>query len=403
MSLCTGTDIVLLSENEPDLQKMLDKVTEWGRKWRIKFNNSKSKVVHFRKPRIKCSEYEFKLSRQPLTIVDRYKYLGIVLNAYVDFDITVQVLADSGGRALGAILNKYRKLNGLGYYTYAKLYKSCVCPILDYAAEIWGYKTHSKIDNIQNRAIRAYLGVHNFAPNYSVQGDMGWTCSSVRRKVAMIRYWNRLMILDSERLTRKILQWEIDQNKKCWAYEISEILNDIGLPNAFHQLQTVSEINVWTMLQEKYCTNWKNKISTFPKLRTYNVYKENFCVEPYVLINMNRKYRSIISKLRCGILPLEIETGRWQNIDADNRICKQCHSNEVEDEYHFVFVCICYEMKRLTFLAELDIDGFDNLSVAEKWKCIMTEQNIRKTAKYVWSIYQDRQQYMYVGSVRPQQ
>ncbi len=71
---------------------------------------------------------------------------------------------------------------------------------------------------------------------------------------------------------------------------------------------------------------------------TYVLFKGNFCVEPYLRVNMDRKYRSVLAKLRCGILPLEIETGRWKNVDAGNRLCELCHT-DVEDEYHFMFRC----------------------------------------------------------------
>ncbi len=37
------------------------------------------------------------------------------------------------------------------------------------------------------------------------------------------------------------------------------------------------------------------------------------------------------------IMPLEIETGRWQNKPAEERICKVCESGEVENEFHFIF------------------------------------------------------------------
>ncbi len=51
---------------------------------------------------------------------------------------------------LGAILNKYRKLGGLGYDRYTTMYNAGVCPILDYAANMWGYKEYLKINIIQN-------------------------------------------------------------------------------------------------------------------------------------------------------------------------------------------------------------------------------------------------------------
>ncbi len=70
-----------------------------------------------------------------------------------------------------------------------------------------------------------------------------------------------------------------------------------------------------------------------PKLRTSVLFKGNFCVEPYVRVNMNRKYWSVLAKLRCGI-----EMDRGKHFDAGNRLCQLCHIEE-EDEYHFMFGC----------------------------------------------------------------
>ena len=50
--------------------------------------------------------------------------------------------------------------------------------------------------------MRVYLGVHRFAPNDAIVGDMAWTPSDIRRKLAMLRFWNRLVRLDDERLTK---------------------------------------------------------------------------------------------------------------------------------------------------------------------------------------------------------
>ncbi len=43
------------------------------------------------------------------------KYLGVILNDTLDFNVIANVLADAGGGALGAMLNKYKKLGGFSY------------------------------------------------------------------------------------------------------------------------------------------------------------------------------------------------------------------------------------------------------------------------------------------------
>ena len=88
---------------------------------------------------------------------------------------------DSGGRALGAIYFKFKYSKGLGFKTYTKMYNSGTTPILDYCSGFWGFSKFYKIDTVQNRAIRLFLGVHRFALNDALNRDMGWM-GSVRRK-----------------------------------------------------------------------------------------------------------------------------------------------------------------------------------------------------------------------------
>jgi hypothetical protein len=38
-------------------------------------------------------------------------------------------------------------------------------------------------------------------------------------------------------------------------------------------------------------------------------------------------------------LKLNVETGRYQNVARENRICLSYNMNALEDKYHFVLVC----------------------------------------------------------------
>ena len=59
-------------------------------------------------------------------------------------------------------------MKDFGFSTFEKLYESCVVPVLDYGASVWGYKTYTVIDCVQNRAIRYFLGVHRFSANKNI-------------------------------------------------------------------------------------------------------------------------------------------------------------------------------------------------------------------------------------------
>ena len=57
---------------------------------------------------------------------------------------------------------------------------------------------------------------------------------------------------------------------------------------------------------------------------------------------MSRKARSLISQIRLGILPLEIEVGRFRRISPEDRVCQNCNMGVVETEVHFICECPLY-------------------------------------------------------------
>ena len=77
-----------------------------------------------------------------------------------------------------------------------------VLPILIYGCEIWGFENYNKLDSVQNKASRVFLGLHKFAPLLVLEGDMGWIKTRYRRWTNMLRMWNRLVTLDDDRLTK---------------------------------------------------------------------------------------------------------------------------------------------------------------------------------------------------------
>ena len=161
-------------------------------KWRLSINNSKTNV-HFRPKCVNRAAFEFKNGNVIIETTDHYKHLGLMLDEFVTFESCAAVLSQSGNRALGALRNKIRNFKDCRYQTFTKLYHTCEAPILDYGSGVGGYNRFSKIETIQNRALRYFLAVHRFAPNHAIQGDMWWPLCATRRKVEMCRLWNRIV------------------------------------------------------------------------------------------------------------------------------------------------------------------------------------------------------------------
>ena len=59
--------------------------------------------------------------------------------------------------------------------------------------------------------------------------------------------------------------------------------------------------------------------------------------EAYLTNYLPRQQRSLLAQIRLGILPLSIETGRFQNKKVEQRLCPLC-SKCVETELHFICI-----------------------------------------------------------------
>ena len=66
--------------------------------------------------------------------------------------------------------------------------------IIGYVSLCWGFKQFSKCDNVQNRAIRFFLGVYGFNPIPFLYSEMLWQSTRYRQWINTIRYWNRLIL-----------------------------------------------------------------------------------------------------------------------------------------------------------------------------------------------------------------
>ena len=85
------------------------------------------------------------------------------------------------------------------------------------------------------------------------------------------------------------------------------------------------------------------------KLEFYNTFK-NECTPSYCL-DLTKKItnRKALVKLRIGNHKLMIESGRYDQIPRENRLCPSYRSNEIEEETHFLFNCPKYSIQRDEF------------------------------------------------------
>ncbi len=349
-ALVYADDLVIISESTEDLNVTLEKVNTWCKQWRILVNKEKTKAVHFRPKRVERTNDPVVLGNSHIDFVSEYKYLGIVLNEFLQYENTAEVLAKSATRALGSVMNKFKSLKNMGFETYCKLYESCVLPVLEYGSEIWGYKIFDSCEQVQSKALRYFYGVHKFAPKYALYGDSGWSPCVYNRRYNMVRFWNRLNKMDDSRLTKHIFNYDMQINKNNWSSEIHDIFQSYDLETHYRNREYCNLENLRRKIKENYALVWKQNVTNYPKLRTYLDFKETLEKEKYLTFDFSRRERSLLAQLRFGILPIRIETGRFVGETPDERLCIYCDKNVIEDEYHYIFYCDFYAEIRISTL-----------------------------------------------------
>jgi hypothetical protein len=393
--LMYADDLALLAESEEDLHRMLNELHEWTQEFDMSVNNAKTKVVHFRRgPSTPRTEAVFRLGENVvIETVDRYRYLGLVLTEFMDLNITVKYVALAAQRALGVLVAKSKSQGGLPYPVFTKLYDTFVQPIIDYGAAIWGHKSFSCIQKVQNRAMRYYLGVGRRTPNVALQGEMGWSCSEKRQWVCVTRQWCRLRNLQETCINKTIFKWAYRhaiQGKKNHQKLIVEFYRGIDMDHLCDTQEGLQfkhlKDDLISVLSDHYEQVWMEKLhregavrgTGRNKLRTYRKFKHSIYTEYYVTAPMSKGPRSALAKFRCGVAPLRLETGRYTRTPEEERLCTLCDVAEVESEEHCLIRCGLYpDIHKRLFNAAIAINPqFHVLSDCEKLSFILSNAKL---------------------------
>ena len=174
------------------------------------------------------------MNEEVLQYEQDYKYLGIIFHEKLNFQYNADTLSKAGGRALGGMISKIRPYKDIGISTFEKMFLNCVAPVLDYCSEVWGLRNYHSIEMVQDRALRYYLGVHRFIPLPALHGEFGWKLPYHRHCINAARYWNRLLLMDDNRITKHMFLWNMNQsNTTNWTSQIKLLYESLNLENIY--------------------------------------------------------------------------------------------------------------------------------------------------------------------------
>lgn len=170
-------------EEASNLQKDLDKLTNWARDWQMSFNPSKCKVLRVTKKRKKINT-SYTMLGHHLEQIDHGKYLGIELDKELTWGPHIEQTTLKATRTINFLR---RNIGKCSETTKAKAYTSMVRPHLEYASSAWDphlQKHINKLEQVQSKAARFVKGqYHQEASVTKIKSDLEWQTLQERRFV----------------------------------------------------------------------------------------------------------------------------------------------------------------------------------------------------------------------------
>ena len=412
--LLYADDIVLLADTAEDLQLMLDKLYDHSYKWRYTVNINKSAVLIFNPNPRDQTKYEFKLNNLVIPLQSEYKYLGIEMLTKLNWKPARKRLIRGARANMIRALAMGANVGELSIKAGINIYKSLVRSILEYGAEVIGGSGDSEWNEaelIQQQYCKRILNIRNTTMRDTVLTELGLMKLSSRRDLLRLRFWHKLATeymnnnkinnTNQKSLAGIVYGYSYNEfnrmnsllnNSKClnWCQYTNQLLIKLGLRhywdnNSVTELTAIQWNTIINSAIESYETHFKfNHIQQSEQSkRVYRVLKPNPASlmtnkpEPYLARSEPspklRLGRKELTRLRLNSHRLAIETSKWNRISADDNIgvpintdseaiCKHCNSDQIEDEYHYLFECEVYSDYRIKFysaLNRLDSESID--------------------------------------------
>jgi hypothetical protein len=351
--LLYADDTVVLSESPQNMQKCLNLLKSYCEIWGLNINVKKTKVLVFSRGKIRNIP-QFYFGKDKVDVVFDYKYLGVVFNYNNNFFKAIKERCTVANRAMFLLLKRCRQAC-LPLDIQIDLFKKCVHPILLYGCEVWGFSNLVMCSRFQLRFLKLVLGLNKSTPTCMVLGEVGCFPIELEVKYRMLSFWYSLHCQSVEGFDKMscllyrliAVQKESTEFVMPWLKEVHLILDQLGL--SFLKISAPYTVNYFKFiakqrLQDQFLQAWRGTLLESSVCTNYRLYKDTFCFERYLLLLSQPMCKNLL-KFRVTNHKLPIQRGRVLNVPLDERVCTLCNSEEIGDEFHYLFVCEDEEIK----------------------------------------------------------
>ena len=211
------------------------------------------------------------------------------------------------------------------------------------------------IEKVQNDFLRHITVSKKSTPIYMLYGELGRYPLEIIIKSRMIGFWYRIVLGKPLKLSYIVYQclFHSPNVNSKWLSCIKSTLTKIGRPDIWQSKQHyhLKSVNLFVkqILIDQHMQDWYSKSAQSSRSLIYFSFKQDFSLERYFILLPRKLYLQLF-RIRTSNHKLPIETGRWDDIEIGDRRCPLCATNDIGDEYHYLFRCPYFEIERKLYL-----------------------------------------------------
>ena len=148
-------NVTSVGANNPDgsgaLQRDLENIQAWARRWKIEFNVDKCKIMHLGKSN---PRHTYTMNGTNLTVTTEERNLGVLIDDKLSFNSHIKGIVKKANSMLGLIKIGFECFDKV---MFMNLYPVMVRPLLEYCVQVWSpYTCRDKalLEGVQRRATR---------------------------------------------------------------------------------------------------------------------------------------------------------------------------------------------------------------------------------------------------------
>ena len=348
------------TETTEKLNRDLNKISLWAKKWKVTFNAGKSKDLIFSNKVLNNSP-PLMFDGNVIDRVNKHRHLGVYLVSNLDWGVQINDVCLKASRKLSVLRNvKFLKRNTLDM-----LYKITVRSVIDYALPVYANNLKltelARLDRLQYKAGKLVCGALHFTSRDKLNTELGWENFHTRIKFLGLSLFQKIHLHQTRPLVRKCMS-NVDYAKKYLTRSNGGYAPypkfGMKYANSFFPYMTKLWNNLNVSLQVMMLPDFKHGLKKELKPHRYKHYSRG-----------SKIGNSLLTRLRLDRSDLNLH--RFDINQHDSPECA-CHAKN-ESSIHYLMDCFLYSGERQTLfsLVEHYIPNFFKLSKRKQFEILL--------------------------------